>query len=108
MLTLKNFTNIEGMEFQLSSGQKYVIGIAKDEGKHYTFGVFPLAVNGVAIIKDVIVYKLFKDIFDGGDYAGYWLESEKMKRIARVKPENLTLKNFILELHIQTGMICSQ
>jgi len=108
MLTLKNFSKIEGSEFQLSSGNKYLIGIAKDEGKHYTFGVFPLAVNGVAIIKDVIVYKLYKDILYGGDYYhGYWLESPKMKRIVKVKPENLTLKNFILELHIQTGMICS-
>jgi hypothetical protein len=106
MLTLKNFINIEGTEFQLSGGNKFLIGIAKDEGLHYTFGVFPLAVNGVAIIKDVIVYYLYKDIFDGGDYSGYWLQSEKMKRIVRVRPENLTLKNFILELHIQTGMIC--
>jgi hypothetical protein len=107
MLTLKNFTNIEGIEFQLSGGNKFLIGIAKDEGLHYTFGVFPLAVNGVAIIKDVIVYKLYKDILYGGDYYhGYWLESPKMKRIVKVKPENLTLKNFILELHIQTGMIC--
>jgi hypothetical protein len=108
MLTLKNFTNIEGMEFQLSSGNKFLIGIAKDEGLHYTFGVFPLAVNGVAIIKDVIIYKLYKDILYGGDYYhGYWLESPKMKRIVKVKPANLTLKNFILELHIQTAKICS-
>jgi hypothetical protein len=107
MLTLKNFSKIEGSEFQLSSGNKFLIGSAKDEGFHYTFGVFPLAVNGVAIIKDVIVYKLYKDILYGGDYYhGYWLESPKMKRIVKVKPENLTLKNFILELHIQTGMIC--
>jgi hypothetical protein len=108
MLTLKNLKNIEGMEFQLSNGNKFLIGIAKDEGEYYTFGVFPLAVNGVAIIKDVIVYKLYKDILYGGDYYhGYWLESPKMKRIVRVKPENLTLKNFILELHIQTAKICS-
>jgi len=107
MLTIDNIQNIEGSEFQLSSGNKFLIGIAKDEGLHYTFGVFPLAVNGVAIIKDVIVYKLYKDILYGGDYYhGYWLESPKMKRIVKVKPENLTLKNFILELHIQTGMIC--
>ena len=108
MLTIKNIQKLEGSEFQLSSGNKYLIGIAKDEGEHYTFGVFPLAVNGVAIIKDAIVYKLYKDILYGGDYYyGYWLESPKMKRIVKVKPENLTLKNFILELHIQTGMICS-
>ena len=107
MLTLKNFINIEGKEFQLSSGNKFLIGIAKDEGEHYTFGVFPLAVNGVAIIKDVIVYKLYKDILYGGDYYhGYCLENPKMKRIVKVKPENLTLKNFILELHIQTAKIC--
>ena len=109
MLTIKNFRNIEGKEFQLSNGTKYIIGIAKDEGLHYTFGVFPLAVNGIAIIQDVIVYKLYKDILYGGDYYhGYWLESPKMKRIVKVKPANLTLKNFILELHIQTAKICSQ
>jgi hypothetical protein len=109
MLTLKNFINIEGKEFQLSSGNKFLIGIAKDEGEHYTFGVFPILENDVPSIKDVIVYKLYKDILYGGDYYhGYWLESPKMKRIVKVKPENLTLKNFILELHIQTGMICSQ
>ena len=107
MLTIDNIQNIEGKEFQLSSGQKYVIGICRAYYDHYSFGVFPLAVNGVAIIKDVIVYKLYKDILYGGDYYhGYWLESPKMKRIVKVKPENLTLKNFILELHIQTGMIC--
>ena len=108
MLVIKNFSKIEGSEFQLSSGNKFLIGIARDEGLHYTFGVFPLAVNGVAIIKDVIVYKLYKDILYGGDYYhGYWLESPKMKRIVKVKPENLTLKNYILELHIQTAKICS-
>ena len=109
MLTLKNFTNIEGIDFKLTSGNKFLIGIAKDEGEHYTFGVFPLLENNVASIKDVIVYKLYKDILYGGDYYhGYCLESPKMKRIVKVKPENLTLKNFILELHIQTAKICSQ
>ncbi len=104
MLTLKNFTNIEGMEFQLSSGNKFLIGIAKDEGLHYTFGVFPLAVNGVAIIKDAIVYKLYKD---KRNRRGYELTSAKLKQNVYVKPANLTLKNFILELHIQTAKVCS-
>jgi len=36
MLTIKNFSKIEGSEFQLSSGNKFLIGIARDEGKHYT------------------------------------------------------------------------
>ena len=95
------------MEFQLSSGNKFLIGIAKDEGEHYTFGVFPILENDVPSIKDVIVYKLYKDILYGGDYYhGYWLESPKMKRIVKVKPANLTLTNFILELHIQTAKIC--
>jgi hypothetical protein len=107
MLTIQNIQNIEGKEFQMSSGQKYVIGIVRSWYDHYSFGVFPLMENNVASIKDVIVYKLYKDILYGGDYYhGYWLESPKMKRIVKVKPENLTLKNFILELHIQTGMIC--
>jgi hypothetical protein len=102
MLTLKNFTNIEGMEFQLSSGNKFLIGIAKDEGLHYTFGVFPLAVNGVAIINDGIIYKLMRTI---RNRRGYEMTSAKLKQNVYVKPENLTLKNFILELHIQTGLL---
>ena len=104
MLTLKNFINIEGTEFQLSGGNKFLIGIAKDEGLHYTFGVFPLAVNGVAIIKDVIVYKLHRALLNR---RGYGMTSAEMKQDVFVKPANLTLKNFILELHTQTGMICS-
>lgn len=107
MLTIENFINIEGKEFELTGGRRFVIGIAKDEGEYYTFGVFPLLENNVASIKDIIVYKLYKDILYGGDYYhGYWLESPKMKRIVKVKPENLTLKNFILELQIQTAKIC--
>jgi len=67
MLTIKNFSKIEGSEFQLSSGNKFLIGIARDEGKHYT--------------------------------------APKMKWQPYVKPENLTLDNFVLELHIQTGLL---
>jgi len=104
MLTLKNFINIEGTEFQLSSGKRFLIGIAKDEGLHYTFGVFPLAVNGVAIIKDVIVYKLHRALLNR---RGYGMTSAEMRQDVFVKPANLTLKNFILELHIQTAKICS-
>ena len=107
MLTIENLKNIEGKEFQLSSGNRFIIGIARVYHDHYSFGVFPLMENNVPNIKDSIVYKLYKDILYGGDYYhGYWLESPKLKRIVKVKPENLTLKNFILELHIQTGMIC--
>jgi len=105
MLTIKNFSKIEGSEFQLSSGNKFLIGIAKDEGLHYTFGVFPLAVNGVAIIKDVIVYKLHRALLNR---RGYGMTSAQMRQDVFVKMANLTLKNFILELHIQTAKICSQ
>ena len=105
MLTIKNFSKIEGSEFQLSSGNKFLIGIARDEGLHYTFGVFPLAVNGVASIKDVIVYKLHRALLNR---RGYGMTSAQMKQDVFVKPANLTLKNFILELHIQTTKICSQ
>jgi hypothetical protein len=105
MLVIKNFSKIEGSEFQLSSGNKFLIGIAKDEGFHYTFGVFPLAVNGVAIIKDAIVYKLHRALLNR---RGYGMTSAEMKQDVFVKPANLTLKNFILELHIQTAKICSQ
>jgi uncharacterized membrane protein len=104
MLVIKNFSKIEGSEFQLSSGNKFLIGIAKDEGFHYTFGVFPLAVNGVAIIKDVIVYKLHRALLNR---RGYGMTSAEMKQDVFVKPANLTLKNFVLELHIQTAKICS-
>ena len=105
MLTIKNFSKIEGSEFQLSSGNKFLIGIARDEGLHYTFGVFPLAVNGVASIKDVIVYKLHRALLNR---RGYGMTSAQMRQDVFVKPANLTLKNFILELHIQTAKICSQ
>jgi len=104
MLTIKNFTNIEGQEFKLSSGQKFIIGIAKNEGLHYTFGVFPLLENNVASIKDVIVYKLHRALLNR---RGYVMTSENLQQDVYVKLSNLTLKNFILELHIQTGMICS-
>ncbi len=105
MLIIKNLKNIQSNEFQLSSGNKFLIGIAKDEGLHYTFGVFPILENGVASIKDVIVYKLHRALLNR---RGYVLTSAKLKQYVHVKPENLTLKNFILELHIQTAKICSQ
>ncbi len=105
MLTIDNIQNIEGKEFQMSSGQKYVIGIVRSWYDHYSFGVFPLTEIGVASIKDGIVYKLMRTI---RNRRGYEMTSAKLKQNVYVKPENLTLKNFILELHIQTGMICSQ
>jgi hypothetical protein len=105
MLVIKNLKNIQSNEFQLSSGNKFLIGIAKDEGLHYTFGVFPILENGVASIKDVIVYKLHRALLNR---RGYELTSAKMKQDVYVKPANLTLKNFILELHIQTAKVCSQ
>jgi hypothetical protein len=105
MLTIQNIQNIEGKEFQMSSGQKYVIGIVRSWHDYYSFGVFPLAVNGVAIIKDSIFYKLYRT---KKNRRGYEITSAKMKSIAYVPKENLTLKNFVLELHIKTAMICSQ
>ena len=105
MLTIDNIQNIEGMEFQLSSGQKYVIGIVRAWHDYYSFGVFPLAVNGVAIIKDSIFYKLYRTKKNN---RGYEMTSARMKQNVYVKPANLTLKNFVLELHIKTGMICSK
>ena len=102
MLTIDNIQNIEGKEFQLSSGQKYVIGICRAYYDHYSFGVFPLAVNGVAIINDGIIYKLHRT---KKSIRGYKLVAPQMSWQPYVKPENLTLKNFILELHIQTGLL---
>jgi len=66
--------------------------------------VFPLAVNGVAIIKDVIVYRLHRALLNR---RGYGMTSAQMRQDVFVKPANLTLKNFVLELHIQTAKICS-
>jgi hypothetical protein len=104
MLVIKNFISIEGQEFELTGGRRFLIGIAKDEGLHYTFGVFPL-INNIASIKDAIVYKLNKALLNR---RGYVLTSTSMKHDVYVKPANLTLRNFILELHIQTAKICSQ
>ena len=105
MLTIKNINKLEGNEFELSNGTRFLIGIAKDEGEHYTFGVFPILENGVASIKDAIVYKLHRALLNR---RGYGMTSAQMRQDVFVKPANLTLKNFILELHIQTAKICSQ
>ena len=105
MLTIKNFINIEGEEFELTGGRRFLIGVVKDEGFYYTFGVFPILENGVASIKDAIVYKLYRPLLNR---RGYKLTSAKLKQDVYVKPANLTLKNFILELHIQTAKVCSQ
>ena len=102
MLTIENIQNIEGKEFEMSSGQKYIIGIVRAYYDHYSFGVFPLAVNGVAIIKDGIIYKLHRT---KKSRRGYKLVAPKMSWQPYVTPENLTLDNFVLELHIQTGLL---
>jgi hypothetical protein len=109
MLVIQNFINIEGEEFELTGGRRFLIGIAKDEGLHYTFAVFPL-INNIASIKDVIVYKLHRALLNSSYYnsRGYGMTSAQMKQDVFVTPANLTMKNFILELHIQTAKICSQ
>jgi hypothetical protein len=103
MLTIKNLKNIEGNEFELSSGQKYIIDIVRAYYDHYSFGVFPILENDVPSIKDAIVYKLHRALLNK---RGYEMTSAKLKQNVYVKPANLTLKNFILELHIQTAQIC--
>jgi hypothetical protein len=103
MLTIENIQNIEGKEFQMSSGQKYIIGIVRAYYDHYSFGVFPLTEIGVASIKDVIAYRLMRTIKNS---RGYHLTNSLGANIAFVKPENLTLDNFVLELHIQTSIGC--
>jgi hypothetical protein len=105
MLTIENFTKIEGEAFQLSNGKRFIIGIAKNDRWHYSFGVFPLMENNVANIKKAIVYELHKD---KRNRRGYPMLSTSYIGPVYVRPENLTLKNFILELHIQTAKICSQ
>ncbi len=105
MLTIENIQNIEGKEFQLSNGTRFLIGLVRDDGLHYTFGVFPLHENNVPSIRDFIGYKLHRALLNR---RGYELTSAKLKQNVYVKPANLTLKNFILELHIQTAKVCSQ
>jgi hypothetical protein len=108
MLTIENFRNIEGKEFQLSNGTKYIIGIVRQYHDHYSFGVFELDDRNIANISGAIVFQLHKELRDYGSYKAYPLSNQTMKGIAKVTPENLTLKNFVLELHIQTGMIINK
>lgn len=103
MLNIKNFQNIEGKEFQLSNGTKYIIGIARQYHDHYSFGVFELDNRNVANIHTAIVFELSKRFEDNGVTYGYPIYNPKMTRIKRVLPQNLTLNNFVLELHIQTA-----
>lgn len=107
-LTINNFQNIEGKEFQLGNGTKYIIGIARQYHDHYSFGVFELDDRNIANISGAIVFELSKDLFDNGVTIGYTLKSNRMSRLARVTPANLTLRNFVLELQIQTGMIVNK
>lgn len=107
MLTIENFRNIEGKEFQLSNGTKYIIGIARGYHDKYSFAVFELDNRNTANIHNAMVFHLHKELFDDG-IKYYPLSCAKLNYIAKVIPENLTLKNFVLELHIQTGMIINR
>ena len=102
MLTIENMQNIEGKEFQLSSGKKFIIGIVRAYYDHYSFGVFPLMENNVASIKDGIIYKLHRSRQNSRGYE--MTSANSINPIVYVKPENLTLDNFVLELHIQTSI----
>ena len=104
MLKIENFINIEGEEFQLGNGQKYMTGIAKNMGDNYSFGVFEFDEKNRANITGAIVFELSKQIFsDGAPY--YSLSSSQMNHPLKVRPQNLTLRNFVLELHMATGRI---
>ena len=87
----------------MSSGQKYIIGIVRAYYDHYSFGVFPLKENNVASISDSIIYKLHRSRRNS---RGYEMTSANSINpiVVYVKPENLTLDNFVLELHIQTSI----
>ena len=102
MLTIENIQNIEGTEFQMSSGQKYVIGIVRSWYDHYSFGVFPLMENNVASITDGVIYRLHRSRRNSRGYE--MTSANSINPIVYVKPENLTLDNFVLELHIQTSI----
>ena len=102
MLTIENIQNIEGTEFQMSSGQKYVIGIVRSWYDHYSFGVFPLMENNVASITDGVIYRLHRSRRNSRGYE--MTSADSINPIVYVKPENLTLDNFVLELHIQTSI----
>ena len=109
MLTIKNLKNIEGKEFQLANGTKYLIGLVNDQPKHYSFGVFELDDLDVANIQSAIVFQLQKELFDNGYTYGYRLSSDRMNgRVPIVVQQNLTLENFVLELHMATGRIINK
>ena len=107
MLTIENFRNIEGKEFQLSNGTKYIIGIARGYNDKYSFAVFELDNRNTANIHNSMVFHLHKELIDDG-IKYYPLSCAQLNYIAKVIPKNLTLKNFVLELHIQTGMIINR
>ena len=107
MLKIENFINIEGEEFQLGNGQKYMVGIAKNMGDNYSFGVFELDERNMANITGAIVFELSKTIFYDGDKY-YSLSSSQLKRPVKIRTGNLTLKNFVLELHMATADIINK
>ena len=107
MLTINNLENIVGKEFQLGNGRKYLIGMVDRQPTHYSFVVFELDERNVANLISAIYFQLHKMLYnDGADY--YSLSSDRLKYNLKVRKENLTLKNFVLELHIATGMIINK
>ena len=108
MLTINNLENIVGKEFQLGNGRKYLIGMVDRQPTHYSFVVFELDEKNVASISSAIVFELHKKM---GNFAGhdvYFLSSTKMKQRQRIRPQNLTLRNFVLELQIKTALIVNK
>ena len=107
MLTINNLKNISGSEFQLGNGTKYMIGMTDDQPNHYTFVVFELDERNVANLISAIYFQLHKMLYnDGADY--YALSSDRLKYNRKVRKQNTTLKNFVLELHMATGLIINK
>ena len=107
MLTIKNFINIIGKEFTLANGTTYIVRMANDDGKKYSFAVFPLMQNKVANVKESIIFELHKMLYnDGADY--YVLSSDRLKYNKKVRKQNITLRNFVAELHMATADIINK
>lgn len=100
MLKIQNIEKIKGHEFKTKTlAAEWVVGLFQDGPTEYQFGVFQME-NGVGNLRKGIVFTLGKRKIN----RGYPITNNKTKYVGLVTPENLTLKNFQLELAIQTAM----
>ena len=91
----------------MGNGTKYMIGMTDDQPNHYTFVVFELDERNKVNMMSAMFFQLHKMLYnDGADY--YSLSSDRLKYNLKVRKENLTLKNFVLELHMATADIINK